>query len=153
MSILTIIAGLTAVTYITYAIIKNKGIPDSISATAYAVKYKKTFTVAMCAVAALLLPELLNKTNEATQFLPFLAIAGLGAVGLSPDYRNEGKFQHYFGAFLAATASQLTIALNDPKYLLGWLLFPIFWGLNGFKNTTFWAEIICFLTMFLYILL
>jgi len=107
----------------------------------------------MCAVAALLLPELLDKTNEATQFLPFLAIVGLGAVGLSPDYRNEGKFQHYFWAFLAATASQLTIALNDPKYLLGWLLFPILCGLNGFKNTTFCAEIICFLTMILYALL
>ena len=107
----------------------------------------------MCAVAALLLPELLDKTSETTQFLPFLAIAGLVSVGLSPDYRNEGKFQHYFGAFLAATASQLTIALNDPKYLLGWLLFPMFWGLNSFKNTTFWAEIICFFTMILYTLL
>lgn len=150
---LTAIAGLIAAAYIGYAVVKSKGTPDSISATAYAVKYKKTFTAAMCGTAALLLPGLLEKTSEPTQFLPFLAIVGLLMVGLSPNYKTEGAVQHYTGAFLAAVGSQLTLALNDPNYLAAWVTYPLLVLLDKGKNSVFWAEIICFVNMFLYALL
>ena len=106
MSALTAIAALTAVVYLIYAIIKSKGIPDSISATAYAVKHKNIFTAAMLAVAGLMLPELLKDTPDSVEYLSFLSITGLGMVGLTPDYKTklQGKI-HYIGAFLAAVGS------------------------------------------------
>lgn len=149
----TIIAALTAVVYLIYAIIKSKGIPDSISATAYAIKHKKTFTAAMMGVSALMLPELLDNSADNTKFLAFLSVIGLMMVGLTPDYRTkeQGKL-HYIGAFLAAAGSQLMLALNDPIALLGWGFYPILLLLQKGKNYAFWAEIICLLNIFFYLL-
>ena len=106
MSALTAIAASIAGVYLIYAIIKSTGIPDSISATAYAIKHKRTFTAVMSAVAGLMLPELLKDSTDSTQWLAFCAIVGLIMVGLTPDYHTEeqGKM-HYIGAFLAAVCS------------------------------------------------
>ena len=149
----TVIAASTAAAYLTYAIIKSKGIPDSISATAYAIKHKKTFTAAMTGVAGLMLPELLTDSSDNTQFLALLSVVGLIMVGLTPDYKNkeQGKV-HYTGAFLAAGASQLMLALNDPVALLGWGLYPPLLMLSKGKNYAFWAEIICLLNILFYLL-
>ena len=149
----TVIAALTAVAYVTYAIIKSKGIPDSISATAYAIKYKKTFTAAMMGVSGLILPELLTDSSDNTKFLAFLSVVGLMMVGLTPDYRTKTQGTlHYIGAFLAAVGSQLMLALNDHVALLGWGAYPIILMLEKGKNYAFWAEIICLLNMFAYLL-
>lgn len=149
----TIIAGLTTAIYLIYAVIKNKGIPDSISATAYAIKHKKTFTAAMMGVSALMLPELLDDSSDNTQCLSFLSIIGLMMVGLTPDYRTKEQGTiHYIGAFLAAVGSQLLLALNDPVALLGWGAYPILLLLNKGKNSAFWAEVICLLNIFFYLL-
>lgn len=64
--ILTGIAALVAAGYLKYAIKQNKGVPDSLSATAYAIKHKKIFTAAMLAECALMLPALLEKTPDDT---------------------------------------------------------------------------------------
>lgn len=106
MSALTAIAASIAGIYLIYAVIKSKGIPDSISATAYAIKHKKTFTIVMSAMACLMLPELLMDSTDNTQWLAFCAIVGLIMVGLTPDYRTETQGKtHYIGAFLSAVCS------------------------------------------------
>lgn len=73
---------------------------------------------------------------------------GLGAVGATPNYREEGGIAHNIGAFLTGIGSQLVIALNNPIILSTWGLFPL--TLIQGKNYTFWAEIICFLNIILY---
>ena len=149
----TIIASITAAAYLTYAIIKNKGIPESISATAYAIKHRKSFTIAMSTVAMLMLPELLTDSKSNTEWLAFVSIAGLLMVGMTPDYRNkeEGTL-HYVGAFLTSVCSQIMLALNDPVALLGWGTYPLLLLLGKKKNYAFWGEIICLLNIFFYLL-
>ena len=144
----TITAALAAVAYLIHAIKQNKGIPDSISATAYAVENPHYFTAAMFAEAILLLPMFLEKTPDSTEWIAFLSMLGLGAVGATPNYREEGGIAHNIGAFLTGIGSQLVIALNNPIILSTWGLFPL--TLIQGKNYTFWAEIICFLNIILY---
>ncbi len=90
-NVLVAVAALIAVLYLAYAIKKNKGIPDSVSATAYAVNHKLTFTLALIAEAFLLLPAALENSADHSKFLAFIGMLGLGAVGMSPDYKNENK--------------------------------------------------------------
>lgn len=144
---LTITAALTAVAYLTYAIKQNKGIPDSISATSYAIKNPTEFTTAMFTEAALLLPAFIDKTPDQS-WLAFLAVTGLVAVGSTPNYRTEGRTLHNIGAFMAGIGGQLAIALNNPIILSTWALFPL--TLIQKKNYTFWAEIICLLNIIMY---
>lgn len=153
MTVPTIIAGVTAAAYLVYAVIKNKGIPESISATAYAVKHSKTFTVAMSAVAMLMLPELLTDGKPGTEWLSFASIAGLLMVGMTPNYKDkeEGRL-HYIGAFLASVCSQVMLAINDPVSLLGWGAYPLLLLFEKKKNYAFWGEIICLLNIFFYLL-
>lgn len=148
---LTVTAALTAVAYLIYAIKQNKGIPDSVSATAYAIKNPHYFTSAMFAEVALLLPMFLENTPDSAEWLAFLSMLGLGAVGATPDYRKEGGIAHNIGGFLTGIGSQLVIALNNPIILSTWALYPL--TLIQKKNYTFWAEIICFLNIILYNLL
>lgn len=55
-----------ALAYLCYAIIKNKGVPDSVSATSYVLKHKMTFTAGLLAEAGLLAPALLEKSADNT---------------------------------------------------------------------------------------
>lgn len=149
-TVLTGIAVLMAAAYLGYAIKKNKGVPDSISATAYAVDHPIIFTLGLLSQCILMLPALIERSSTNTQFLAFLAIIGLGMVGMSPNYKEENKLQHYLGAGIAAVGSQLLIALNKPILLSTWGLFLPIAALTKFKNSTFWAELVCLINMYLY---
>jgi hypothetical protein len=71
---------------------------------------------------------------------------------MSPNYKNEQQIMHYGGGILALISSQLMIILNDSANLLyTWLFYPITF-LRTTKNWVFWAEIICTITIFLFLL-
>ena len=150
---MTMIAAAVAVLYLLHAVIthNNGKIPQSISETSYlTLAHKGLFSAIMGVESALLLPTLLDKSAENTQFLGFLSIIGLLMVAASPYYKTENRLMHYLGGIVAGIGSQLLIALNNPIILSSWALFPLTLLNNKGKNSVFWAEIICLLNIICY---
>jgi hypothetical protein len=138
------------------------GIPPSLSESVFWLKKKDRFiwTLVLFLVCFLCVPTLLDKSLEGTQFLAFLAIAGLAFVGAAPLVwadEDEMQFQvHQWGAIVCAACSQILLALNMPLLLLCWLPFII----AGFvikwkkwKTMIFWGEMVCFFSTFAYCLI
>lgn len=105
---------LIAIIYFTYAIIKIKKIPESLSATYYELNDKKwAFQLALTSVVATLLPEWLNVSNNNTQWLAFLSCAGLLLVAASPHFKENLQSKiHYTSAIVCGTCAVLWQILN-----------------------------------------
>lgn len=118
---LVIISLLIIAAYTAAVCIKQKGVPYSISATFYKLQHPYWFMAAMWATAGLLMPIALETSKPGTEFLAFLACAGMIFVGAAPNFREdlEGKV-HMSGAVVCVVASQLWVAFN-----CWWVLFPI----------------------------
>ena len=105
---MTMIAAAVAVLYLLHAVIthNNGKIPQSISETSYlTLAHKGLFSAIMGVESALLLPTLLDKSAENTQFLGFLSIIGLLMVAASPYYKTENRLMHYLGGIVAGIGS------------------------------------------------
>lgn len=151
-TIMTAIAAILATIYLSYMACKAQEIPDSISETAYIADNKTVFTTAILAFISLICGALVQKCSDNTQFLAFLTSAGLTSVAFSPNYKTEHKIMHYGGGILTLIASQLALIFNNSAQLLNtWFLFPIV-AVFSPKNWVFWAELICMITIFLFIL-
>ena len=108
----------------------------------------------------LCVPTYIEKTSENTQFLAFLAIAGLAFVGAAPLVKfsdDEIQFRvHKVGAIICATCSQLVLIFNYPWLLLFWIPFIIYGFIKGWKTwrtIVFWEEMVCFVSTFIYCLI
>ena len=98
--------------YTTAVCIKQKGIPYSISATFYAIEHKGWFRFTMWASPMVLMPAILEVSKPGTEFLAYLALAGMIVVGCFPDYKAD-KFQHrghIAGAMMAILFSQIWVS-------------------------------------------
>ena len=141
--------------YVGAMIYSGRGIPESISQTVFLLPRKGqwVFTVVMWVVGFLLMPVLLEKVSEQTQFIAFLMVSGICFVGASPLVLKEKNTIHYVFAAVAGIASQLLVALNQPLLLLLWFLYIGYTLLakDGSKNL-FWVEVSCMLTVFAYCL-
>lgn len=82
---LVILSMLVMAAYTAAVCIKQKGVPYSISATFYAIEHKGWFRFAMWVCPALLMPAISEVSNPGTEFLAFLALAGMIVVGCFPD--------------------------------------------------------------------
>ena len=151
-----VVTAITVIALYTGAMIySGRGIPESISQTVFLLPRKGqwVFTIVMWVVGFLLMPVLMEKVYEQTQFIAFLMIAGICFVGASPLVLKEKNTVHYVCAAVAGIASQLLVALNQPLLLLIWFLYIGYTLLakDGSKNL-FWVEISCMLTVFAYCL-
>lgn len=139
--------------YVGAMIYSGRGIPESISQTVFLLprKGQLVFTIVMWVVGFLLMPVLMEKVCEQTQFIAFLMISGICFVGASPLVLKEKNTIHYVCAAVAGIASQLLVALNQPLLLLLWFLYIGYTLLakDGSKNL-FWVEVSCMLTVFAY---
>lgn len=150
--ITTAIAAVLAMLYLSYMTLKAKEIPDSISETAYIADNQAVFTIGILAFTALIWFSLIQKCSPDTEYLAFLTAAGLTSVAFSPDYKTDHKIMHYGGGILALIASQLLIYFNHSANLLfTWLFYPVLVATSP-KNWVTWAEFICLITIFLFIL-
>lgn len=148
----TALAAILAAIYLTYMTCKAKEIPDSISETAYIADNQGVFTACITSFLILITGSLIQKCSPDTQFLAFLTAAGLTSVAFSPDYKTNHKIMHYGGGILSLVASQLMLIFNNSSNLLyTWGFYPLLLATNP-KNWVFWAEIICMITIFLFIL-
>ena len=137
-------------------------IPPFLSASVFNISNNKRWiwTVVILAVCFLCVPTYIEKTSENTQFLAFLAIAGLAFVGAAPLVKfsdDELQFRvHEISAIICAVCSQLVLIFNRPLLLLSCIPFIIYGFIKGYKNwriKIFWSEMICFSNTFLYCLL
>ncbi len=155
MNSLVVIAITVIALYVGAMIYTGRQIPESISQTVFVLPRKGQwlFTVVMWVVGFLLMPVLMEKVSEQTQFIAFLMVSGILFVGASPLVLKEKNTIHYVFAAVAGIASQLLVALNQPLLLLLWFLYIGYTLLakDGSKNL-FWVEVSCMLTVFAFCL-
>lgn len=164
MEIFTLLSFLTIATYTTIVSIKS-GIPYSISETYYRIYHKKWFTFVMLFTAITLLPAALDNSSENSQFLIFLSVAGMGVVGLSPNFIHGEKSEqiaHYIGSSMLLIFSQCWVGCNLPWALTCWIVY-IMWIIFNYNKSdpeqsfynrlvstkpVFYAELIVMITVY-----
>lgn len=161
---LILISLLTIATYTAIVTIKS-GIPYSISETYYRLNHKKWFTFVMLFTAITLLPAALDNSSENSQFLIFLSVAGMGVVGLSPNFIHREKSEliaHYIGSGMLLIFSQCWVGCNLPWALTCWIVY-IMWIIFNYNKSdpeqsfynslvstkpVFYAELIVMITVY-----
>lgn len=113
---------LIIISYIIYSIIKNKKIPDSLSATYY--DNGIWFSISLLSSLFLIIYPMLEITPENWKFLAFFTILGLSFVGFSPDYRSNSLVDkvHTGMALFGTISSQIWILIMNPYILLSWII-------------------------------
>lgn len=165
---LVVISMLVIASYTASVCIKAHGVPNSISATFYALAHKYWFRFTMWVTPMLLMPAILEVSRPNTEFLAFLALVGMIMVGCAPDYVRD-PFQrklHVSGAIMCILFSQLWVAFNWWPALFVWLAYLAYTGIAigrqkegvfiyRFLQTKpmFWVEITSLMATFLAILL
>ena len=164
---LTIISMLVIAIYTVAVCIKQRGIPYSISATFYKLNHPYWFKVTMWFTAGLLLPAVLGTSKTGTEWMAFLACAGMFFIGATPNFKDEfeGKV-HDVGAVLCVADSQLWVAFNNHWYLLIWVIWLVYTVvymsrhvsdsiISDFLRTRpmFWVEVVALITTYLVIFL
>lgn len=164
MTTLILISFLTIATYTTVVSIKS-GIPYSISETYYRINHKKWFTFVMLITAITLLPVALEYSPENNQFLIFLSVAGMGIVGLSPNFiygEKSEQIAHYIGSGMLLIFSQCWVGCNLPWALTWWIVYIMWIIFNFIKSNpeqsfydrlvstkpVFYAEIVVMITVY-----
>lgn len=160
MSTLLIISLLMAVAYIAAVIIKDKKLPDSISALVYALpsKWQWVWTLWLWAVNLLMCIPLIDVLPEIWKFLGFLTLACLGFVGAMPLINEDSKNMHWIFGISGCILSQICVWFIDYESLWIWIIFPILF-LNNYifpnnyitrvtkEKSVFIAELLCYISL------
>ena len=146
------LAIISAILFAIYLILMAKlhGIQPSISDNYYVSKHPWTFTLAMWAVAFMMLPPILSATTETFQFAAFLSCAGIAFVGAAAAYKQSmTNTVHIAGAVTAALFAIVwayticpplpTIAILTAAYIL----------IAVRRHKVYWAEITAFAMTYL----
>lgn len=143
--------------------IANKQIPSSLSATVFYLPPKGAWiwTLVIAAVVFLIAPTYISIMGESWQWLAFLSCAGLLFVAGAPLVKDKSDMAykvHMAGAILCAVSSQVSVAVVEPKLLLLWVFWVFTWAWitkdnGGWRTKTFWAEMVCFTTTFVMVLI
>ena len=148
--------------------IKGGGVPSSLSASVFDLPKSQRWiwTVVLYSVCfCVLVPfgsggvSFLDKVSENTQFLAFIAIAALAFVGAAPLVTDKSDLAykvHCVAAVVCAVCSQLVLVFNQPWLLLLWVpFFLVYWLVCRWMwdELTFWAEMVCFGSTFIFCLI
>lgn len=168
LSILAILSVFAISLYTGAVCIKGHGVPNSISATFYALAHRYWFRFTMWATPMLLMPAILEVSRPNTEFLAFLALVGMIMVGCAPDYVRDPfqKKLHVSGAIMCILFSELWVAFNWWPVLFVWLAYLAYTSISiirqkegvflyKFMQTKpmFWVEVTALATTFLAIFL
>lgn len=143
--------------YIIYIITKY-GIPHSLSATYYSLKYKIVFTLVL--VLSIFLSFDTFMQIEQWQFLPFIFLSGILFVAGAADFQRSDLTDkvHTISAIISLIASQIWVGLICPSVLFIWLFLLLYILIKikeyksikkifEFTNIKFWAEMLMLLTL------
>lgn len=121
---LVILSMLVMSTYTAAVCVKQGGVPDSISATFYKLEHKLWFMTTMWLTAGLLMPAILEVSQQDTEWTAFIACVGMFLVGAAPNFKDgfEGKI-HRIGAILCIVGSQVWVMFNQPWSLMVWIAY------------------------------
>ena len=143
--------------------IKGGGVPSSLSASVFDLPKGKRWiwTVVLFAVCFLCVPTYVEVTSDSTRFLAFIAIAALAFVGAAPlvaDKTDLAYKVHCVAAVVCAVCSQLVLVFNQPLLLFCWFPFVVafvyMWAAHfAWRTKTFWAEMVCFGSTFIFCLI
>lgn len=136
------------IVYILYFIKLDHRIPQSLSQTAYLLNNKKIFLYTFWFTGIILFYPL----SLISIPLSLLFTLGLLWVGISPNYKQYGKIIHFGGGYLSGVVSQILVTLVNPWLLLLWLPYIIYAIFIRDDSKTFWAEMVCFSSIFLILL-
>ena len=144
-------------------IITQKQVPSSLSASVFALNENNrwVWTAMIFYVCFMCVPTYIEKTGENTQFLAFIAIAALAFVGAAPLVKSHKELAykvHCVAAVVCAVCSQLVIMFNQPWLLFCWFPFVVafayMWAAHfAWRTKTFWAEMVCFGSTFIFCLI
>lgn len=146
---------LSLVLYSIYVIIMYvKYRPSCLSETYYLAKNGNLFTIWLLLVSFLIFPSWVEISPISFQFLPFLSVVSLGAVGLSPKYLGSDRMAHIIFTVVAVVLS-LTWSIVAGVYIIQLILgiILIILCFTKAKNKLFWIENLAFSNIYLSILL
>lgn len=130
-------------------VLKNYGVPESLSETAYLFRFhgksEWLFTYFCLIVAFILFPIWVSQTNENYQFLTFLSCGGMIFAGITPLFKEEfQKAVHYTSGIIAMIA-YLAWMIWAKEYYVLFAEIALFANALVFdkKNYTYYAEVIC----------
>ena len=154
------LAAVIMTAYVVFACGWARCIPNSLSQSVfYLPAWGRTlWTVAIAAVAFLIVPSFIDHTPDDFKFLAFLSCAALAFVAVTPlTCGKEMSYKvHMTSAYACGILSQLAVVITCPWFLLLWLPWLVAYVLirrNGqWKTKAFWAEITCFVSVFLFCL-
>lgn len=164
---LVFISMLVIAAYTLAVCVKQKCVSYSISATFYKLAHPYWFMATMWLTAGLLMPAVLEASKPGTEWMAFIACAGMFFVGAAPNFKDsfEGKV-HTAGAVICVAGSQLWVAFNCPWALLvwvAWLVYTVVYMsrhvsasiVSDFIRTRpmFWIEIAALVATYLSVLL
>lgn len=165
--ILAILSGALMFSYVGWTTWKF-GIPVSISRTYYKIPWKPLFTIVLVLAGFMMLPRSFDIVPSDLKIVPFLGVMGMIVVGTSPDLENDIECRiHWAGAIASVVFSQLWVILYTnvqlslllwiiPASILGWTIVkdrPK--GLSELdkcldtRKFTFWTELICYIILYI----
>ena len=137
-NIILIVSAVISAVYILYTSIKNKAVPESISASLS--KYKKWIWTAFMEIAAFgECPALLEVLPTSLQFVGFLTSTCMALTGAIPLIKIDKNIVHNILGISTGVLSQICAGILNPVVLSSWVIMPFFK-----KKRTFVAEIICY---------
>lgn len=131
---------------ITYA----KYQPDCISKTYYLLDNGNLFTIWIIVVSFLIFPAWVEISPINFQFLPFLSVVALSAVGISPRYLEQDRSIHITSAGITLVLS-LIWNIVSHTYIVPIILAIVLTILyfTSVKNKFFWTECLAFINIYL----
>lgn len=147
LKVLSILGILYMLGYTVWNSVKNKKMLQSLSSTAYIVKYDWWFTISMCITGFSIAPYMIALLPEWWGFIGMLFLIGLILVGCSPHYKTVYETMHNFGGYLAGIMSQIVVGYLYWPLLLPWIPFLLWCIFCKSPNKTFYAEALCFITL------
>ena len=157
--VLTTIAMAVLTIYTASLCLAEKQIPSSLSASVFYLPRAGAvvWLAVICIVVFCLAPVLIAVSSPNTQFLAFIACAGLLFVGGCPLVKDKTDMTyhiHMAGAITCAISANLLIIFNHWWLMFLWIpwLFWFVWVTKDRRWTTqtFWAEMTCFYATFAY---
>ena len=135
-------ATIVIVAYLVFVVCKF-GIPQSISDTFYLLGKKGwLFQLTLAVTAFCMMPSLIDASSENTQFLAFLACAGLAFVAFAPLFKMdlEGKV-HFVSAYICCGSLVLWQVFNASWLIPAVCFALVFYPMMKDKKYMWWLEI------------
>lgn len=149
---MTTLITISLVVFLSYLfyILREVGVPTSLSNTFYTLNKGWLFQVAMFISAASLLPVLFEATNNSLKILEFLTCGGVLFVAAAPAFKLEleGKV-HIWGALISGLAGILWVIISGHWYiLLMWVIPLAYQSITEKDKRVFYLEMITFGTVY-----